>query len=273
MTAAAQPPNPDGRSSSMARDPVCGMSVDPARAPARRTFGGREFFFCAPGCAAKFDTDPAGFAAGRRRPEAMAPPRRSPAKGGGLPLFAGSAPSPAPPSPRPKVARAAPDPSDRMSLAVEGMHCASCVNAIETALAAVPGVREASVNLTTGRAEVRGESLDARRLTDAVRESGYEARLAPAEGGEGEDARRAQREERALLRRTVTSAALTLPVFALSMAELRFPGRDFVLLALTLPVYLWAGSPFLVGAIRTLRRRTAHMDTLVAPGTTAALRL
>ncbi|HEY6146649.1 MAG TPA: heavy metal translocating P-type ATPase [Thermoanaerobaculia bacterium] len=256
----------------MARDPVCGMSVDPARAPARRTFRGQDYFFCAPGCAAKFDTDPAGYAAGRKRPEPMSAPRYVPAKGS-LPLFAGSAPAAAAaaaPS-RSRTARSAADSTERMSLAVEGMHCASCVNAIETALAAVPGVREASVNLTTGRAEVRGESLDARRLTDAVKGSGYEARLAPAEGGEGEDARRGQREERALLRRTLTSAALTLPVFAVSMAELQFRGRDFVLLALTLPVYLWAGSPFLVGAIRTLRRRTANMDTLVGLGTTAAL--
>jgi Cu+-exporting ATPase len=253
-----------------ARDPVCGMSVDPARAAARRTFRGQDFYFCAPGCAAKFDTDPAGFASGSRRPEPMAPRRA--AQKGSLPLFSGSAPAAAAANPRTKAAsvRAA-DPSEHLSLAVEGMHCASCVNAIETALAAVPGVRDASVNLTTGRADVRGENLNARRLADAVRESGYEARLAPAEGGEIEDARRAQREERALLRRTLTSAALTLPVFALSMTDVRFPGRDFVLLALTLPVYLWAGSPFLVGAIRTLRRRTANMDTLVGLGTTAAL--
>ena len=104
------------------------------------------------------------------------------------------------------------------------MHCASCVNASRLRSPAVPESRDASVNLATGRADVRGENLDPRRLADAVRESGYEARLAPADGGENEDARRAQREERALLRRTLTSAALTLPVFALSMAEVRFPG-------------------------------------------------
>ena len=44
-----------------------------------------------------------------------------------------------------------------------------------------------------------------------------------------------------------------------------------MLLALTLPVYFWAGAPFLTGAIRTLSHRTANMDTLIAIGTTAAL--
>ena len=38
---------------------------------------------------------------------------------------------------------------DTIELAVEGMSCASCVGRIEKALAAVPGVLEAHVNLAT----------------------------------------------------------------------------------------------------------------------------
>ncbi len=38
----------------VARDPICGMSVDPARAKHRFEFEGQTFFFCAPGCLAKF---------------------------------------------------------------------------------------------------------------------------------------------------------------------------------------------------------------------------
>src|SRR5688500_258272 len=41
------------------------------------------------------------------------------------------------------------------SLVIEGMTCASCVNRVEKALRAVPGVQEASVNLATGLARVR----------------------------------------------------------------------------------------------------------------------
>ena len=36
-----------------------------------------------------------------------------------------------------------------LSLPIEGMTCASCVGRVETALAAVPGVAPASVNLAT----------------------------------------------------------------------------------------------------------------------------
>ena len=161
--------------------------------------------------------------------------------------------------------------SPSVTLAIQGMHCASCVNTIENALASVPGVEEASVNLGTARAEVRGRSLETPRLIAAVRDSGYDAR--PAEDVTETPDAAAAREAKSVLRRTLVAAALTLPVVVVSMAELHFPGRNWILLALTLPVYVWAGWPFLTGAARTLAHRTANMDTLIAIGTTAAMAL
>jgi len=228
------------------RDPVCGMTVEPERAAARRERDGQTVYFCAEGCARRFDEAPERYT-GARAPEAMAPAVR-------VPIARGAAPE------------------ESVSLAVEGMHCASCVTTIEKALAAVPGVSQASVNLGTARAEVRGAGLDPERLAAAVRSSGYDARLAPDTAG-GDAERRATEQTRALLSRTIVAAVLTAPVAILSMADVMFPGRNFVLLALTLPVYLWAGAPFLSGAVRTLRHRTANMDTLIAVGTTAALGL
>src|SRR5258708_5075211 len=38
----------------MARDPVCGMTVDPAKAAAQLDHRGETYFFCAKGCAQKF---------------------------------------------------------------------------------------------------------------------------------------------------------------------------------------------------------------------------
>jgi P-type Cu+ transporter len=232
------------------RDPVCGMAVEPGRSAARREHAGREVFFCAEGCARAFDADPARYLEGigtPPRPKTAHPDR-----------------APAPP------ASEAADAS--MSLSLRGMHCASCVTTIENALSAVPGVARASVNLATGRAEVRGSDLDPGRLVAAVRASGYDAETA-AEPRPGEDEARERREARDVLFRTIVAALLTAPAVALSMSGTMFPGRNLVLLGLTLPVYFWAGAPFLSGAIRTLRRRTANMDTLVALGTTAALAL
>ena len=64
-----------------------------------------------------------------------------------------------------------------VQLSIEGMHCASCVSRVEQALAKVPGVASASVNLATERATVRlGQPLAVDALTRAVARAGYGAR-------------------------------------------------------------------------------------------------
>jgi P-type Cu+ transporter len=40
------------------RDPVCGMSVDPQKAAAKVEHAGKTYFFCAPGCARRFEKEP-----------------------------------------------------------------------------------------------------------------------------------------------------------------------------------------------------------------------
>src|ERR1700675_1931191 len=42
----------------MARDPVCGMTVDPAKAAAHVEHKGEAYYFCAKGCAQKFSAKP-----------------------------------------------------------------------------------------------------------------------------------------------------------------------------------------------------------------------
>jgi YHS domain-containing protein/uncharacterized membrane protein YraQ (UPF0718 family) len=46
---------------SMATDPVCKMTVDPATAAAARSYNGHDYFFCARGCAEAFEADPARY--------------------------------------------------------------------------------------------------------------------------------------------------------------------------------------------------------------------
>jgi Cu+-exporting ATPase len=55
----------------MSRDPVCGMSVDPATAKHRFDHGGETFSFCCAGCREKFAADPAKYL----KPKAEVPPR------------------------------------------------------------------------------------------------------------------------------------------------------------------------------------------------------
>ena len=50
-----------GATAAKAKDPVCGMSVDPATAKHRAEHDGQEFFFCSAACRAKFLADPARY--------------------------------------------------------------------------------------------------------------------------------------------------------------------------------------------------------------------
>ena len=49
-------------------DPVCKMTVEPARAAAVSTYRGRTYYFCAVGCKQAFDREPEKYLAGGSSP-------------------------------------------------------------------------------------------------------------------------------------------------------------------------------------------------------------
>ncbi len=49
--------NPSGKSNGSVKDPVCGMSVDPAKAAASAQYKGVTYSFCCGGCKQKFLSD------------------------------------------------------------------------------------------------------------------------------------------------------------------------------------------------------------------------
>lgn len=46
----------------MEKDVVCGMQIDPKKAAGTSQHNGKTYYFCSPGCKAKFDADPAKYA-------------------------------------------------------------------------------------------------------------------------------------------------------------------------------------------------------------------
>ena len=179
------------------------------------------------------------------------------------------------------VAGAKPEQQKELRLPIRGMTCASCVRRVEGALAAVPGVRSASVNLATEEATVVADGAPMAALRDAVGRSGYELWL-PGEGADGSEATgRLETERRAdyvaLRTRAVFAGAVAI-VLVSALAWTRLPGLEGVpdrvwhplFFALATPVQLWAGWRFSQQALRAARHGTANMDTLVALGTWAA---
>ncbi|WP_238897737.1 heavy metal translocating P-type ATPase [Achromobacter xylosoxidans] len=174
-------------------------------------------------------------------------------------------------------------PAGTVELAVGGMTCASCVGRVEKALKAVPGVTEATVNLATERATVRGVAAVA-DLIAAIEKVGYEA--SPVDTGAQADEEAAEKKdaERAELKRDLTLAAvLALPVFVLEMGSHMIPGMHewvaatigiqqswYLQFVLTLLVLAIPGWRFYEKGFPALFRLGPDMNSLVAVGTAAA---
>jgi Cu+-exporting ATPase len=178
------------------------------------------------------------------------------------------------PSPIPPAGSAA----GTVDLQITGMHCASCVARVEQALAAVPGVRGASVNLATERASAAlAVPLEPERLAEAVRQAGYGARVVSGPGTDAAAERERQAGRRALARRFAVAAALSAPVVVLGhlgmlpgLRAIPMPAQNWIQLLFATPVQFWAGWSFVRGSWIALRRRTADMNLLVGVGTLAA---
>ena len=194
---------------------------------------------------------------------------------------------------------------DETAFPVRGLEWAVSAEPLERALAAVPGVLSASVNLASGEARVQhvAGAVTSDDLARATRSAGYEA-AAVAVADPAERERAAKEEEfRGLRRRFILAAGSGALAMVLSMplmmAEAMASPVDlfhrvmmplasglravapwlwtaphdvlrWVLFAITLPVLAWSGRPFFRAAYSGLLHRTADMNTLIALGTGSA---
>ncbi len=164
-----------------------------------------------------------------------------------------------------------------VTMALGGLHCAACVARVEKALAAVPGVVQAQVNLATRQAKVK---YDARQVTlealkEAVQAAGYQVERTFR--GAGRPSARPEVETQAFRRRFLVALGLSLPVFVAAMTPWVTAGfglsrqqNHFLQFLCASPVFFLCGWPFIQGALKAARRFAASMDTLVTLGTGAA---
>ena len=155
-----------------------------------------------------------------------------------------------------------------LDIGIGGMTCASCVSRVEKALAKVPGVSTATVNLATETARIHfapAEQMEA-KLRRAVRDAGYE----PVAANTAIDAPDAS--PWAGFMPVAIGLALSAPL-ALPMVGDLF-GKHWMLPAwvqfvLATPVQFILGARFYKAAWGAVKALTGNMDLLVAIGTTA----
>ena len=163
---------------------------------------------------------------------------------------------------------------------VAGLHCASCKARLEAALAEVPGIQEARVNLADASATLSMlGSVTPLSIQEAAERSGFGIEIDSGSFPEQEE----QEETTRLARDTLVAAALVLPVFLVEMGGHVYPPvHHFVAQSIGLQAswmlqFLLVGAAlagpgrrFLESGVPSLLRGRPDMNALVALGTSAA---
>ena len=175
-----------------------------------------------------------------------------------------------------------------IDLPITGMTCAMCQKNVARALSKAEGVLSATVNLASEKATVTYLPGVARRrdLIEAVERAGYGIiDTAAMDAPEDAEAAARQAEIDRQTRLVKIGAAFTVPLTVLSMTrhllhQIPFLMDNFAWLlddiwlfifaAMATPVVFLLGKQYLIGALKSLRNRSANMDVLVAMGSLAA---
>ncbi len=221
-------------------DPVCGMTVDPARARFHHEHSGKTYYFCCGGCEAKFKADPAKWLKAK---SASVPPAS--------PASADSTIYTCPMHPEVRIARAGACPKCGMGLETD-------VSTVQQRTEYTCPMHPEIVRDRPGACPICGMALEPRTVS-----------LDDALNPELVD----------MTRRFWIGAALALPVVLLAMGDLITgggatrvlgPSANWLQLALATPVVLWAGWPFFERGWASIVNRSANMFTLIALGVGSA---
>ena len=157
-----------------------------------------------------------------------------------------------------------------LDLGVTGMTCTSCSSRVERKLNKLEGV-SASVNFATEAAAIEYDSqtVSPQELISVVEGAGYGAFDMAAAKTEEPEAEKSS--DGGLLRRTIISGALSLPLMVVSMwPALQFPNWQWACAIVATIVYIFGGAPFHTATWTNLKHGSFTMDTLITMGTSAA---
>ena len=159
---------------------------------------------------------------------------------------------------------APPDPQ-ALQFSLPTIHCAACIGKVERALAKVPGINKARVNLSLKRLSVTG-TVAPHLISETLEQLGYDAY--PLDLAAMDQAR--DDAGRALIMRMAVAGFAMMNVMLLSVAVWSGAAdatRDLFHLisaAIALPVVLYSGQPFFLNAWSALRVRRLNMDVPIS---------
>ena len=168
------------------------------------------------------------------------------------------------------------------TLRIDGMHCASCVAAVEKSLKTVPGVKTASVNLATESAQVTYEdgSVAVDDLSAAVDRAGYQV-VSESEAAARDMDAELEKDETKITdarRRMWTAWGVTIPIILWMLPEmiagymfLGEVGHSIGMLLLGSAAVFIPGFPTIRSAWKSATHLAPNMDVLIAMGTLASL--
>src|SRR5579884_2900678 len=244
-------------STTLERDPVCGMNVDPAKAKAQVEHKGKTYYFCCAGCAKKFESNPEEYLTPRAPQPVFVTLGGAPAQKRAAAKSSASAPpgSTAYVCPMcPEVRQSKPGPCPSCGMALEPEFPGAATKTEYTCPMHPQIVRD-----QPGNCPICGMALEPRAVTAT----------------EEEDP-----ELRDMSRRFWASLVLTVPLLAVAMADMLpgmpvqrvLPGAwlSWIELLLASPVVLWGGWPFFERGWASIVNRSTNMFTLIAMGTGVA---
>jgi Cu+-exporting ATPase len=253
--------------SSIEKDPVCGMAVDPARAKATHEHAGKTYYFCCQGCQQKFSADPGKYLAPKTlvgiAPMTSQPVQIMPAPVSGPRKEVLAAHTP-PSAATPKAANEYTCPMDPEVRQQGPGDCPKCGMALEPVIA-VPLATKTEytcpmhpeiVRDNPGSCPICGMALEPRTIS--IEEE-------------------ANPELKDMTRRFWVCVALTIPILIVAMANLMPPVAGLMRFAsprawqwfemiLATPVVLWGGWSFFVRGWRSIVNRSLNMFTLIGLG-------
>ena len=164
----------------------------------------------------------------------------------------------------------------KKELKIEGMSCAACVKAVERTVKKLPGINEATVNLSTEKllVDFNNKEVSIDEIKEAIDKKGYKALELEEKGKSPEEILREMK------KRLILSMIFAIPLLLIAMVPMFIPSLDKIAmehlsvfatiqLVLVVPVMI-VGRSYFIHGFKNMVKLSPNMDSLIAMGTSAA---